>query len=120
MNKRSKYSSEFKVKVAIAALREQETLSELVNRFGESVMIITKWKQDGITLGQVKVNQKSNEIKAIPELLNALDLENCIVIIDAMGCQTAISEKIIERKADYVLHVKNNQKNLYKKTAVMV
>lgn len=70
---------------------------------------------NGITLGQVKVNQKSNEITVIPELLNALDLQNCIVTIDAMGCQTAISKKIIERNADYVLHIKNSQNNLYKK-----
>ena len=46
MNKRSKYSPEFKAKVAIAALREQETLSELVNRFGVSAMTIAKWKQE--------------------------------------------------------------------------
>lgn len=76
--------------------------------------MVSAWAAaNGIPLGQVKVIHKSNEITAIPELLNALDLQNCIVTIDAMGCQTAISKKIIERKADYVLHVKNNQKNLY-------
>lgn len=83
---------------------------------GFKLHMVSAWAAaNGITLGQVKVNQKSNEITAIPELLNALDLKNCIVTIDAMGCQTAISKKIIERKADYVLHVKNNQKNLYKR-----
>jgi predicted transposase YbfD/YdcC len=64
-------------------------------------------------LGQVKTNQKSNEITAIPELLKVLDIECCIVTIDAMGCQTKIAETIIERQADYLLAVKKNQKELY-------
>ena len=66
--------------------------------------------------GAVKVNEKNNEITAIPnipKLLKVLSLKNSIVTIDAMGCQTAIVEKIIEKEADYVLAVKNNQELLF-------
>lgn len=66
----------------------------------------------GLTLGQVKTAEKSNEITAIPELLDALLLKGCIVTIDAMGCQKDIAAKIIEREADYALMVKNNQPRL--------
>lgn len=66
----------------------------------------------GLTLGQVKTAEKSNEITAIPELLDALLLKGCIVTIDAMGCQTAIAAKIVEKESDYVLAVKNNQPTL--------
>lgn len=66
----------------------------------------------GVTLGQVKTAEKSNEITAIPELLNALLLKGCIVTIDAMGCQKAIAAKIIQHESDYVLAVKNNQSSL--------
>lgn len=64
-----------------------------------------------IVLGQVKTEDKSNEITAIPELLNTLALEGAIVTIDAMGCQTKIAKTIREKGADYVLSVKENQKN---------
>ena len=66
----------------------------------------------GITLGQEAVSEKSNEITAIPRLLDRLVLEGTIVTIDAMGTQKKIAEKIIERKADYVLSVKDNQPSL--------
>ncbi len=65
-----------------------------------------------VTLGQVKVDEKSNEITAIPELLNLLAIKGCIITIDAMGCQTAIAEKIKEGGGDYVLSVKDNQPTL--------
>ncbi|PRY93845.1 DDE family transposase [Marinilabilia salmonicolor] len=68
---------------------------------------------NGLALGQVKTNQKSNEITAIPELLKVLDIEGCIVTIDAMGCQTKIAQKIIGKGADYILAVKDNQKELH-------
>ncbi len=72
--------------------------------------IVSAWaSQNGLALGQVKVNDKSNEITAIPELLKALDLAGCIVTIDAMGCQKKIAEKIVDQKADYVLSLKGNQ-----------
>lgn len=65
-----------------------------------------------MSLGQVKVGDKSNEITAIPELLDLIDVEGCIVTIDAMGCQTKIADKIIEQGADYILMVKDNQPEL--------
>lgn len=66
----------------------------------------------GLTLGQRRTEGGSNEIKAIPELLKTLVLEECIVTIDAMGCQTDIAESIYEAGADYVLRVKDNQEGL--------
>ena len=76
--------------------------------------MVSAWATaNGISLGQLKVNEKHNEIVAIPLLLEALDLVKCIVTIDAMGCQTDIAKKIIEGGADYVLALKENHKNLY-------
>jgi predicted transposase YbfD/YdcC len=66
----------------------------------------------GVTLGQVKTAEKSNEITAIPELLDALLLKGCIVTIDAMGCQKTIAAKIVQQESDYALMVKNNQPGL--------
>lgn len=75
--------------------------------------MVSAWAADnGISLGQVKVSDKSNEIKAIPRLIRALSLEGCIVSIDAMGCQKKIAKAIIEKKADYLLCVKENQPHL--------
>jgi len=69
--------------------------------------------QSGILLGQLKTAEKSNEITAIPELLDALDVKGAIVTIDAMGCQKTIVDKIVTRGADYVLAVKSNQPTLH-------
>jgi predicted transposase YbfD/YdcC len=66
-----------------------------------------------LVLGQVKVAEKSNEILAIPRLLDMLAIEGAIVTIDAMGCQRAIAQKIVEKKADYVLALKGNQSALH-------
>ncbi|MCW3789212.1 ISAs1 family transposase [Plebeiibacterium sediminum] len=65
-----------------------------------------------LCLGQKIVDEKSNEITAIPELLKIFDLKGCIVTIDAMGCQTEIAETILKNKANYLLMVKGNQGNL--------
>lgn len=65
-----------------------------------------------LVLGQVKVAEKSNEIVAIPKLLNMLAIEGAIVTIDAMGCQREIAQKVIDKKADYVLALKGNQGSL--------
>jgi len=67
----------------------------------------------GIVLGQVKTSEKSNEITAIPELLDWLDVRGAIVTIDAMGCQKAIAEKIIDKGGDYLLALKGNQSSLH-------
>lgn len=66
----------------------------------------------GLVLGQEKVASKSNEITAIPELLDALYLKGFLVSIDAMGCQKAIARQIVGKKADYLLAVKGNQPGL--------
>jgi predicted transposase YbfD/YdcC len=65
-----------------------------------------------LVLGQVKVAEKSNEIVAIPKLLDMLVVEGAIITIDAMGCQRAIAQKIIDKKADYVFGLKGNQGTL--------
>lgn len=66
-----------------------------------------------LVLGQVKVDEKSNEITAIPQLLKALEISGCIITIDAIGCQTEIAAESIEQDADYVLALKDNQGNLF-------
>src|SRR5512141_2957418 len=66
-----------------------------------------------ISLGQVVVDEKSNEITAIPKLLRILEISGCLVTIDAMGCQTAIAQAIVDAGADYVLAVKDNQPTLH-------
>ena len=76
--------------------------------------IISAWvREDGISLGQVKTDEKSNEITAIPKMLDTLDVKGAVVTIDAMGCQVDIAEKIIDREANYLLALKKNQLNLY-------
>lgn len=67
----------------------------------------------GLVLGQLACEEKSNEITAIPKLLEMLELSGCIVTIDAMGTQREIAKKITEREADYILSLKENQKTLY-------
>ena len=75
--------------------------------------IVTAWsREDGYSLGQKTVDEKSNEIKAIPKVLESIAIKGQVVTIDAMGTQTAIAETIRKRRADYVLAVKGNQGNL--------
>lgn len=79
-----------------------------------AIHMVSAWATaNHLVLGQSKVDEKSNEITAIPELLRALDVQNCIVTIDAMGCQTAIADLIVEGGGDYLLSLKGNQSNLY-------
>ena len=79
-----------------------------------SIHMVSAWaSEQNIVLGQVKTQEKSNEITAIPELLKILSLENTVVTIDAMGCQKEIATAIIAKEADYILAVKENQKKLY-------
>lgn len=75
--------------------------------------LVSAWATEAnLTLGQVAVEEKSNEITAIPRLLELLDLHGALVSIDAMGCQKEIARKIVERGGDYVLTVKDNQEQL--------
>jgi len=77
---------------------------------GQSALhVISAWaSEQRLVLGQMKVEDKSNEITAIPALLELLDITGSIITIDAMGTQTEIAQKIIEKKADYVLALKAN------------
>lgn len=77
------------------------------------IHMVSAWcNTNNVVLGQVKTDEKSNEITAIPQLLELLVLQGAIVTIDAMGCQTAIAKKIVEAEADYVLSIKGNQEFL--------
>lgn len=111
----------------IAWMKEvsQLTLGEVVSIDGKSIRgskrgksksmvhMVSAWAQHNhMVLGQMKVDEKSNEITAIPKLLEILAIKGCIVTIDAMGCQTEIAEKIINNGAEYVLAVKGNQGSL--------
>jgi predicted transposase YbfD/YdcC len=79
-----------------------------------AIWLVNAWaNQNQVVLGQQVVDEKSNEITAIPVLLRLLHLKGCIVTMDAMGCQTDIAQTIIEQEADYVLSVKKNQGYLY-------
>ena len=79
-----------------------------------AIHMVSAWATaNRISLGQVVVDQKSNEITAIPKLLRILEISGCLVTIDAMGCQTAIAQAIIDAGADYVLAVKDNQPTLH-------
>jgi predicted transposase YbfD/YdcC len=79
-----------------------------------AIYMVSAWAQKNrLVLGQVNTEQKSNEIKAIPELLKSLELKGCIVTIDAAGCQRNIATQIREQGGDYLLAVKGNQPNLH-------
>jgi len=82
-----------------------------------AIDMVSAWAcANHLVLGQVKVDEKSNEITAIPQLLKALEISGCIITIDAMGCQTEIAKTIVEEQADYVLALKDNQGNLFEDT----
>ena len=84
----------------------------------EPIHMVSAWaRENGLVLGQLKTEEKSNEITAIPELLRTLKLAGCIVTIDAMGCQTKIAAEISSAKADYVLALKGNQSTLHEEVA---
>ncbi len=79
-----------------------------------AIQMVSAWATTNkLVLGQVKVDEKSNEITAIPELLKVLELSGCIVTIDAIGCQKEIVKLITQQSADYVITLKKNQGNLY-------
>lgn len=79
-----------------------------------AIHMVSAWAaQNRVVLGQLKTEEKSNEITAIPELLRVLDVSGCLVTIDAMGCQKAIAQQIVEQGGDYVLALKGNQETLY-------
>ena len=90
-----------------------KTICGSANEQHRAYHVVSAWvAENQITLGQLSVAEKSNEIVAIPELLDVLDVSGSTVTIDAMGCQKKIAEKIIENQADYVLGLKGNQPEL--------
>jgi len=79
-----------------------------------AIHMVSAWAcANGLVIGQIKTEEKSNEITAIPQLLKMLEIEGCIVTIDAMGCQKNISKTIVEKNADYIFSLKGNQSNLH-------
>lgn len=83
-------------------------------QWSKGLHLVSAWAvEHRLTLGQVRTAEKSNEITAVPELLNMLDVQGSIVTIDAMGCQQAIAKQIVGQGADYVLALKENQPSLY-------
>jgi predicted transposase YbfD/YdcC len=86
------------------------------NNGQSAIVMVSAWaKKNGLVLGQRKVDKKSNEITAIPELLKVLSLKGAIVTLDAMGCQKNIVAQIVAKEADYVITLKKNQGGLYQR-----
>lgn len=84
-----------------------------------AIHMVSAWaSKNRLVLGQVRTEEKTNEITAIPELLDLLELKGCIVTIDAMGCQKKIAEKITSKEADYVFGLKGNQTLLHEDVAL--
>ena len=84
----------------------------------EGLRLVSAWAcEQRLVLGQLKTAEKSNEITAIPLLLELLELKGCIVTVDAMGCQTEVAAQIIRQEADYVLSLKGNQGRLHEEVA---
>lgn len=80
-----------------------------------ALFLVSAWSVDrGVSLGQLATEEKSNEITAIPELIDNIDVSGAIVTIDAAGCQKTIAAKIVDNGGDYVLSLKGNQGNLHK------
>jgi predicted transposase YbfD/YdcC len=85
-----------------------------------AIHMVSAWAaQSRLVLGQVKVDDKSNEITAVPQLLALLDLAGCIVTADAMSCQKAIARQIVAQQGDYVLTLKDNQAHLHEDVALL-
>lgn len=93
-----------------------KTLRRAFKQAGDGVFVhmVSAWSSaNGVVLGQVKTEEKSNEITAIPALLDLLDVKSTLVTIDAAGTQTAIAQKIVDQGGDYLLAVKGNQPSLH-------
>lgn len=91
-----------------------KALRRALNKEQSPKYVVSAWAEsNNLVLGQLKVEDKSNEITAVPELLRVLELSGCIVTVDAMGCQKKIAKEIIEADADYVLALKGNQEKVH-------
>ena len=92
-----------------------KALRRALNKDQQAQVIVSAWAEDnGLVLGQWKVDDKSNEITAVPQLLRVLELGGCIVTLDAMGCQKEIAKEIKEADAEYVLALKGNQQTVHR------
>jgi len=92
-----------------------KTVRRSHDRGREAIHVVSAWaRENRLTLGEVKVSDKSNEIRAVPQLLKLLELKNCIVTADAMNCQKEIASEVREAQADYVLSLKENHPTLHK------
>ena len=101
----------FKGLVAIDGKTLRRSYDRQANR--AAIHMVSAWaSENGLVLGQLKTEEKSNEITAIPQLLRALAIKGCLVTIDAMGCQKAIAKQIVEQGGDYLLALKGNQSKL--------
>ncbi len=112
-------SLQLKLSKAIVAIDGKESRHSFDGENRAMHMVSAFASELGIVLGQQKVDGKSNEITAIPQLLDLLDVEGATVTIDAMGCQTKVVEKIVEKKANYVLGLKGNQATLHKNVQLL-
>ncbi len=91
-----------------------KALRRAINKEQNPTYVVSAWAhENGLVLGQVKVEDKSNEITALPQLLRVLELAGCIVTIDAMGCQKKIAREIIDADADYLLALKGNHEAVH-------
>ena len=98
--------------VAIDGKKLRRSQEERKGRNG--IWMVSAWASENrLVLGQKKVNEKSNEITAVPDLLTQLDISGCVVTFDALNTQTAIAKQIVDADADYILAVKKNQGTLY-------
>lgn len=106
----------FKVPREVVAVDGKTLRRSHDEKQGQSALhIVSAWaSENNLILGQRKTDAKSNEINALPELLQLLDLSGCIVTADAMNCQKAIAQLITEKEGDYVLALKANHGNLFK------
>lgn len=99
-----------------ATIRQQQSARSKGGK--GAVHILHAWCSElQVCLGQYRTDAKSNEITAIPALLDLLEISGCLITIDAMGCQKGIAKKITEKEADYLLGLKSNQETLYEATS---
>lgn len=105
---------EGKIRCEVIAIDGKTSRGSHNRRKGQNPLhLVSAWASDqGLVLGQVATKEKSNEIEAIPRLLNMVSVENSIVTIDAMGCQKDIAYQIKKKKADYILTLKDNHPTL--------
>ena len=100
--------------IAIDGKAMRGTKKTQIDGVKRMLFMVSAWAtKEGLTLAQVRTAEKSNEITAIPKLLEMLDISGALVSIDAAGCQKEIAAQIVELKGDYLLQVKGNQKRLH-------